>query len=180
MGSDDEIALLLSKVALGDQPAFRRLYDRTSAKLFGVCLRILKDRNEAEAVLQEAYINVWNKAGQFNPSKASAIAWLAAIARNRAIDVVRRRKPSGPDIDDALDIADPDVSPEQALVNKTEHQRVVDCLGELKQEHAQIVANTYLNGWSYAQCAEQADVPLGTVKTWIRRSLLALRDCLKR
>lgn len=180
MNKSDEIAELIARVAIGDQKAFRQLYDRTSSKLFGVCLRILKDRSDAEAVLQEVYVKVWHKSQQFAVGKAAGITWLASIARNRAIDAYRARKPSSVDIDEMFDLADGAPSPEAAAITNSENQRVNNCLDELDEKHAQIVKHTYLSGWSYQQAADYADVPLNTAKTWIRRSLLSLRDCLNR
>ncbi len=180
MSTNDEIAELISRVALGDQKSFRLLYDRTSAKLFGICLRILRDRNDAEAVLQEVYVKVWNRAGQYSAGKAAGITWLAAIARNQAIDLYRTRKAPALDIDEMYDLADKGPTPEESAVASSQYRQVSNCLEELDERHAMMVRQTYLNGWSYDQAARHADVPLNTAKTWIRRSLMSLRDCLKR
>lgn len=180
MAEKDEIAQLLSKVALKDENAFRVLYDRTSAKLFGICLRILKDRNEAEAVLQQVYITIWNKAGLYARGKARGMTWLAAIARNASIDVLRRTRPVAADIDDLPNLASADPSPESASMAQSEKAAIDRCLDELDQTHAKMVRHIYLEGWTYQQAADLAKVPLNTMKTWIRRSLLALRDCLSR
>ena len=180
MSSSEEIGLLISRVAMGDRDAFRMLYDRTSAKLFGVCLRILKDRAEAEDVLQDVYVKVWNKADRFATGRASGIAWLAAIARNQAIDRYRARKPASLTVEEIDDVEDGMPSPEASAVAADETRRVNACLEELDPNHASAVKRTYLNGWSYQEAADELGVPLNTVKTWIRRSLLSLRDCLNR
>ncbi|HFC04497.1 MAG TPA: sigma-70 family RNA polymerase sigma factor [Rhizobiales bacterium] len=180
MSKKDEIAELISRTALGDQKSFRLLYDRTGAKLLGVILRILKDRNESEAVLQEVYVKVWNKADQYSSGRAAGITWLAAIARNQAIDVIRSRKAPTLDIEEIYDLADNAPTPEENAVSGSQNRQVQNCLDELDERHAMMVRQTYLNGWSYDQAARHAKVPLNTAKTWIRRSLLALRDCLKR
>lgn len=180
MTSKDTIAELISRVALRDQKAFKELYNSTSAKLLGICLRILKDRNESEAVLQEVFIKVWNKSDQFSKGKAAGMTWLAAIARNQAIDVYRAQKPGGVDIDEIHDLSDKAPTPEDNAIAKSDRLKIDKCLKELDEAHAMIVKNTYLNGWSYKEAASFAGVPLNTAKTWIRRSLLTLRDCLKR
>ena len=175
-----EIERLISRVALGDRDAFRTLYDRTSAKLFGICLRILNDRQEAEDVLQETYVKIWNKAASFASGRASPIAWLAAIARNQAIDRVRARKPLAEDEAVLETVPDGTPSPEDVALSADENRRITDCLAELDVKHAAAVTRTYLSGWSYREAADELQVPLNTVKTWIRRSLLALRECMNR
>ena len=176
----DFIAEHISRIALGDHEAFKQLYDRTSSKLFGICLRILTDRADAEDVLQEVYVKVWNKADRFSTGQAGGIAWLAAIARNQAIDRLRSRKPASDDLGTAGDLADDAPSPEAAAVAADENRRASDCLDELDVKHATAVKRTYLAGWSYREAADELGVPLNTVKTWIRRSLVALRECMNR
>ena len=180
MNQTDEIADLIARVALSDQKAFKVLYERTSAKLFGICLRILRDTNDSQAVLQDVYVKVWHKADSFSAGRARGITWLAAIARHTAIDEVRARKPASLAIDEMYDLADKNPGPEDSIIAASEHRRVIDCLDELAQEHAAMVRQTYLNGWTYQQAADYAGIPLNTAKTWIRRSLLSLRDCLQR
>ena len=180
MHPSEEIERLISRVALGDRLAFRTLYERTSAKLLGICLRILNDRQEAEDVLQETYVKVWNKAGSFATGRASAIAWLAAVARNQAIDRARARKPAAEDESVMEAIPDNTPSPEDVAVSADENRRIADCLDELDGRHAAAIKRTYLSGWSYREAAAELQVPLNTVKTWIRRGLLALRECMNR
>lgn len=180
MSPIEDIANLISRTALQDRAAFQELYQRTSAKLFGVCLRILNDRGEAEDVLQEVYVKIWNKADHFATGRASGIAWLAAIARNQSIDRLRARKPAS-EPETALEtVASDEPSPEEAVMTGSENQRIANCLQELDERHAAAVKRTYLSGWSYQQAADELGVPLNTVKTWIRRSLLALRECMNR
>ncbi len=180
MAPSDPIAELISRTALQDRAAFQRLYERTSAKLFGVCLRILNDRPEAEDVLQEVYVKVWNKADRFATGRASGIAWLAAIARNQAIDRLRARKPASEQDHVLAEVPSDDPSPEEAVISGSENRRIEACLEELDERHAAAVKRTYLAGWSYQQAADELGAPLNTVKTWIRRSLLSLRDCMNR
>jgi len=175
-----EIEGLIARVALRDRAAFRQLYDQTSAKLFGVCLRILNNRNDAEDALQEVYVKIWNKADRFARGRASGIAWLCAVARNQAIDRYRSRKPLSEDIMQREDITDDTPSPEASAVTNDDTRRLNTCLQELDKKHAAAVKRTYLSGWSYQDAADELGIPLNTAKTWIRRSLLALRDCLNR
>jgi RNA polymerase sigma-70 factor (ECF subfamily) len=173
------LAAALQRVAQRDPRALEEVYKRTSAKLFGVCLRILNDRAEAEDVLQDVYITVWNKAGQFEMSRASPITWLAALARNRAID--RRRATGGRSFttdDAALDIPDPNPSALGALEESEDAARLQACIGELEPEHADAIRTAFFGGLTYEALAQKIGAPLGTVKGWIRRSLLKLRACL--
>jgi RNA polymerase sigma factor (sigma-70 family) len=177
-----QLAAALSRVAGGDRAALQLVYRDTSAKLFGVCLRILRDRGEAEDVLQDVYMTVWRRADTFDPDRASPITWLVAIARNRSIDRLRagansrRMQP----IDDALDVRDSAPSALAQVESGQEHRRLMDCLGELEPRHAAAIRAAFLDGATYEELAERVAVPLGTMKSWIRRSLMRLRDCLER
>ncbi len=174
-----DLSDLIVKVSLGDRLAFRLLYDRTSAKLFGISLRILKDRAAAEDCLQDVYIKIWQNASKYTASDYSPIAWLAAIARNESIDRIRARKPMSSDIDEALDIASSDLDPEATLVSGSEMGRIENCLRKLKPDHAAAVRAAYLDGFSYQDLASRFEQPLNTVRTWLRRSLISLRECLQ-
>lgn len=180
MTGSQDIEMLIACVALRDRKAFRQLYDLTSAKLFGVCLRILKNRNDAEDTLQEVYVKIWNKGDRFAQGRASGIAWLAAIARNQAIDHYRSRKPVSDDITEREDIPADLPTPEASAVTNDDNKRLNDCLNELDENHAVAIKRTYLGGWSYQDAADELGIPLNTAKTWIRRSLLMLRDCMNR
>ena len=179
MGSDTaEIANLIARCALRDRGAFRDLYGRTSAKLYGVTLRILRDRSEAEEALQEVYVKIWQRADKYVPGGYSPISWLVAVARNHSLDVLRARKPQSDDIDMALDVADAGPNPEQATVDRAERSRIDNCLGQLDDEKADAVRGAYLDGYSYEELSARHNVPLNTMRTWLRRSLLKLRECL--
>lgn len=173
-----EIAELISRCALRDRNAFRDLYGRTSAKLFGVVLRILKDRAEAEEALQEVYVKIWQRADRYVQGGYSPISWLVAVARNHALDILRARKPVSDDIDLALDIADGGADPEQATIDKGERGRIEACLATLEPDKADCVRGAYLDGFTYEELAERHGVPLNTMRTWLRRSLIKLRECL--
>lgn len=174
------IADLIGRVALGDRGAFRELYQRTSAKLFGVTLRILRDRAEAEEALQEIYVKLWHRADRYVPSGTSPISWLVAVARNHCLDILRARRPVADAIDVALDIADAAPDPEENAVASGERMRIDICLGELDPDRAEAVRGAYLDGLSYEELASRFAVPMNTMRTWLRRSLMRLKDCLTR
>ena len=177
----DDVSRLIQRTGLKDRAAFDQLYTRTSAKLFGVCLRILNDRSEAEDALQDVFIKIWRKADSYAVSELSPITWLVAVARHQAIDRIRRRKPRTAELDDAVEIADerqPD--PEAQVIATGQKQKLDGCLGELELDRAAAVRGAYLDALSYAELAQRHDVPLNTMRTWLRRSLMKLKDCLRR
>ncbi len=173
-----DIADLIARCALRDRAAFRDLYGRTSAKLYGVALRILRDRAEAEEALQEVYVKIWQRADRYVPGGYSPISWLVAVARNHALDMLRARKPRSEDIDMALGVADAAPDPERIAVDRSERARLDDCLGRLEDDRAEAVRGAYLDGYSYEELASRHEVPLNTMRTWLRRSLMKLRECL--
>ena len=175
----DETSALLARIALRDRQAFDRLYQSAAPKLFGVCKRILIEKSEAEDALQEVFVKIWTRADRFAQSEASAMGWLCALARNHAIDRVRaRRKPHAP-IDDAFDLADDAPGPEKAAINAGEGRRIDRCMGELEAQKAEAVRAAYIEGRSYEELAARFKTPLNTMRTWLRRSLLKLRECLE-
>jgi RNA polymerase sigma-70 factor (ECF subfamily) len=178
MEATADIAALISRCALRDREAFRALYGRTSAKLFGVCLRILRDRSEAEEALQEVFVKVWQRADRYVQSGYSPISWLVAVARNHCLDMLRARKPAGDEIDAALEVADSAPGPEQSALDSGERARIERCLNALETDKAAAVRGAYLDGFSYEELAGRHGVPLNTMRTWLRRSLLKLRECL--
>ncbi|WP_319498778.1 sigma-70 family RNA polymerase sigma factor [uncultured Cohaesibacter sp.] len=175
----DPISDLILRVALRDRSAFSALYEATSAKLFGICLRVLKDRAEAEEALQEAYVKVWNNASRFSITANSPISWLAAIARNNAIDRLRARRPETVELDEEMGGADETPDPERLVMSRETGARISACLDELEANRADAVRGAYLDGYSYQELAEQFSVPLNTMRTWLRRSLMSLRKCLE-
>lgn len=176
--SQDDLSGLIARIALGDRVAFSSLYSQTSPKLFGVALRILKDRAQAEDAVQEVYVRIWRRAGSFRVGQASAMAWLVTIARNQAIDLIRARQPATLEYDDAPDVADSAPDPEARAVSSSESRRIDGCLGELEADKAAAVVAAYVEGLSYLELAEQYAVPLNTMRTWLRRSLIKLRECM--
>ena len=175
-----DISKLIVRTSMKDRVAFDLLYRQTSAKLFGVCLRVLNDRADAEEALQEVFVKIWTKADRFAASDLSPVSWLVAIARNHSIDRIRARPRPAMDIDAALDIADPAPGPETIAVAAGENERIHHCLDELEKDRAAAVRGAYLTGESYAELAERHGVPLNTMRTWLRRSLMKLRECLER
>ena len=172
---------LLGEVARGDAKAFERLYHATSAKLFGVCLRLVPDRGDAEDVLQEAYAAIWRKAAQYDASIASPISWLAMIAHNKAIDRLRSdaNTRNAVPIELALDVSD--ASPgAPALAEHAGEKRQLDrCLDKLEAQRRTLIRTAFFEGATYEELARRTDTPIGTVKSWIRRGLLQLRTCLE-
>ncbi|HWK68838.1 MAG TPA: sigma-70 family RNA polymerase sigma factor [Rhizobiaceae bacterium] len=175
-----DIGKLIVRASMKDRGAFDALYRQTSAKLFGVCLRVLGNRAEAEEALQEVYAKIWNKADRFAISDLSPISWLVAVARNHAIDRVRTRRGVAVGIEEAMDLADPAPGPEASAVAAGDSDRIHQCLEELDKDRAAAVRGAYLNGESYADLAQRHGVPLNTMRTWLRRSLMKLRECLER
>src|SRR3982074_383243 len=165
-----ELVWLIAAVATGDEAAFERLYAATRANLFGVVLRILRREDLAEEVIQEAYIKIWNRAGQFNPGRSSPITWMASIARNRAIDVVRKRtelsieeEPTA--IEGAAERPDPRTRREMT----EELKRLLECVGRLEPDRQKLVLLAYYNGWSREQLAAKFEPPRNIGKTLLRR-----------
>ena len=178
-----QLAAAIRRVAGGDRAALRLVYAETAAKLFGVCLRILNDRSEAEDVLQDVYLSVWRKASAFDEARASPITWLVAIARNRAIDRVRsggvartRRAP----LEAADTVPDPAPIAAETLEAVQENRRLYACLDELELKQSAAIRAAFIDGLTYEELAESQSVPLGTMKSWIRRGLAKLRACLER
>jgi RNA polymerase sigma-70 factor (ECF subfamily) len=147
----------------------------------GVCLRILKDRDDAEDVMQEVYVSVWRRAGSFDPARASPITWLATIARNRAIDRLRSRASRGSSapVEAILEMADERPDGFAVAAAKDEGARVHHCLSTLEGRAQEMIRVAFFEGLSYSDLAARAGVPLGTCKSWIRRGLQRLRDCLE-
>ncbi len=175
---DDPVADLLKKVAAKDRAAFRDLYKACSAKLFGVLMRILGNRAESEDALQEVFTRFWLRADRFDPEKGRAMTWMIAIARNHAIDRIRARPVETTDDDAVLSVQDHSQGVEASLVAKGEARRVLDCLQQLQPDRAQAVQGAYLGGLSYQQLADRHAVPVNTIRSWLRRSLMSLRECL--
>lgn len=180
MSSAQELVALLAAVAGEDRAAFAELYRRTSAKLYGICLRLLGSEAEAQDVLQEVYVLVWRKADRFDSSKAAAITWLATLTRNKAIDRLRGRRLASTDLDAASEVPDDRPSAFEVVGDAEDSARLGQCLDELDERARAMIRAAFLDGASYPELAEREQVPLGTMKSWIRRGLQRLRGCLER
>ncbi len=169
----------LEACAQGDAAALRALYERESRWLLGVALRIVRDRAHAEDVLQDAFVQVWSKAGSYQRTLGSARGWIYTVVRHRALDAARqlgREWPAGDDIEALSDLA----AQADGLHNAAPDQReaLEHCLAQLDPQRRACVVHAFVDGYTYAQIATALGAPLATVKSWIRRSLLTLRDCL--
>ena len=176
MTAAEELPDLLLAVAEGDRTAFATFYQRTSAKLFGVVLRILPERSMAEDAMQDAYAKIWRNAAAFDARRGSPITWAATIARNVAIDMRRRERPGGrvrhEDFDfDAMTDPSGGASAEDIATLRA-------CLDRLDPEQRALILAAYLNGESREELAERLGHPTGTIKSWLHRGLARLRGCL--
>ena len=184
MLTNEDLAALLPRVALGDRAAFEQVYRATCAHLLVLAFRILSNRERAEEVLQEAFVNVWHSAGGFNASVAGPMTWLINIVRNKAIDALRsgkaeRASTSALD-EDALAVAADEAQQPQALLDESlTRLRINGCMGELGASQRQALALAYYRGMVHTEIAEALRVPLGTAKAWVRRGLDKLRACLE-
>ena len=174
-----ELDGLISRIAMADRRAFDRLYSITSGKLFAVAMRMMKNRAEAEDVLQDAYVRIWQRAGSFRPGEGRSMSWLITITRNIAIDRMRVRVAPVAPIEMAQDGPDDGPTPETALAQSQSRARIDACLEELEAQRAEAVRSAYIEGWSYQELADRFDTPLNTIRTWLRRSLLRRRECME-
>ena len=175
------IVAALARIPGGDRAALQTVYRLTSAKLFGVALRILGEPSEAEDVLQEAYVTVWRKAGDFDAARASPMTWLIAITRNRSIDrlrATRQNRHTAP-IEAADDIADSGPAADSALEMSQDNARLHGCLDGLATHERSALRGAYFDGNTYEDLAARMRVPLGTMKSWIRRAMIKLKICLE-
>jgi RNA polymerase sigma-70 factor (ECF subfamily) len=185
---NQRLVTLLNRVALHDHAAFEELYQLTSAHLFGVAVRLMRKREAAEEILQDAFINVWQQAGRYAAGLSSPMTWLIFIVRNKALDRLRSGKrecdhtvPDTPECEsesaphEGIDHADP----ESLFVAATDKMMLNRCMGELDPAQRQSLALAYYDGLSHSELAAHLQVPLGTAKAWVRRGLDRLRKCLE-
>jgi RNA polymerase sigma factor (sigma-70 family) len=193
-----QLAAWLARAGLGDRAAFSALYEATSAPLFAVILRINRDRSQAEELLQDLFVSVWHAASSFDAARSQPMTWLATMARNRAIDSLRRQKAAIQTVSlHADDDADGDAEghrdaraglvertasdapgPMELLQHASEARALTGCIGQLSAVQQQCMALAYYQGLSYSEVAEHLAEPLGTVKSWVRRALMTLKECL--
>lgn len=183
---DQELMELLDRIAAREEPALKSLYDLTSARMFGLALRILGHKDWAEDVLQESYLHVWRGAGDYRATLSPPLAWLGLVVRSRALDFLRRRRAERLHVNEEFDetqqtLADTHERGPQQLAEASEQALVLhQCLQRLEQRQREVVSLSYLRDLSHGELAAQLQLPLGTVKTWIRRGLEQLRQCMTR
>jgi RNA polymerase sigma-70 factor (ECF subfamily) len=174
-----ELVWLLAAVAKGDRAAFERLYGATRAKLYGVVLRILRRHDLTDEVIQETYLKIWSSAAQFDPAMSAPITWMVTIARNRAIDIIRKRKEASIEEEpEAMEVASDTPDPLARRELTEELKRLLACMATLDEERRKMVLLAYYSGWSREQLAAKLNKPVNTIKTWLRRSLIEIRECL--
>lgn len=181
MASPEELAQLLARCALRDRQAFEILYRETSAQLFGLILRIVRDPDLASDVLQQGYLKIWDHAGDYRRDKAQAMTWMGAIVRNQAIDMIRRNA-HRPTVTDSVDelhwLADDAPNPQEVADQVYQGQALHECLDQLEEKQRRALWLAYFKGMTHEELAQYLDKPLGTVKSWVRRGLLRLKKCL--
>ena len=187
-----DLAAALARSVLGDRAAFKRVYDLSSGHLFAVILRIQRDRDLADELLQEVYVSAWKAAGSFDASRAQPMTWLTHIARNKAIDSLRRAQAqprteslhAADDDDDRPDaqarLVDEAPGPAALLERASDARQLGQCMEGLSAPQRQSVALAFFDGLSHAEVADQLRQPLGTVKSWVRRALMTLKGCLEK
>lgn len=176
----DPLANLLAATARGDRQAFAELYRLTRNRLYAITLALLRQQEAAEDVLQETYLAVWRTAGQYQPDRAPVLVWVMAIARHRAIELLRQRRRAAetnaePLAEEALQVPDPQVP---LSVDHLAHA-IQECLRRLSAVQYQAISLAFFHGLSHEELAARLKTPLGTVKSWVRRGLLQLKGCLE-
>ncbi len=176
-----QLAELLAQCSLKNHNSFNRLYKLTAAKLYGVALRILRRQDWAEEVLQECYVNIWNHAGDYAMAKSAPLTWMTSVVRNRCLDWLRRPRTeaTGEQYDVAVEAWQDDApGPMEQLMASTEAAALARCLQQLEAKQRQSIMLAFFNGLSHSELASHMKLPLGTVKTWVRRGLERLKGCL--
>lgn len=177
---DDPLRPLLLRIAAQDRAAFRSLYAECASKLLGILIRMLGQRADAEDALQEVFTRVWLRAAKFDPERGAAEAWLVTMARNLAIDRLRARAPLADGDDGLAVIADHAPRADQRLEAQGQARQIKTCLDQLDPDRSAAVKSAYLDGVSYDDLARRFDVPLNTMRTWLRRGLISLRECMEK
>ena len=183
---DSQLIALLDRVALADESALKELYGMTSSKLYGVAVRVVTNREWAEDVLQEAYLNIWKIAGTYKATLSPPMAWMGLLVRSRGLDFLRRRASDRADrmqeLDDVIidTVAGNSPNPMDTTQASEQAWALHQCLSQLENKQREVVSLAYLRDLSHSELAQQLRLPLGTVKTWIRRGLDQLRGCMEK
>ena len=165
----EQLETLLRQAAEGDMLAFRQLYDESAGRLLAITTNILRDSQAAEDAVQEAMLRIWRNAARYDPGKGAPLAWMGVIARNAALDMMQRRPAAESlEVTDTLELATPAIEPPDAYLRQ--------CLGRLPPEQARAIVMMYTYGLSHSELAEKMAVPLGTVKSWVRRGMISLKE----
>lgn len=173
-----DAAELLARIARDDRAALRMLYQQQSVRLFGVAMAVLRDRDAASDAVHDGFVKIARRAAQFDPERGAAEAWLASVIRHAALDIARRRGREIPTDDASLGDTPVEAGQLDALAADEDGARLRDCLARLPEKNRQGILLAFVHGLSHPQVAARLDMPLGTVKAWIRRGLLTLRECL--
>lgn len=177
--AQEKLEKLLQAAAKGDKTAFRDVYNATSAKLFAVAVRILKRADLAEDVMQDAYLKIWDAAPNYSPELGSPVGWMVAITRNRAIDVLRKRvEVHVDDENERSEQADDAPDPFELTAQSNELKALLGCMGNLRPQQRQCLLMAYYYGYTHEEIADRMKKPVGTIKSWIRRSLVRVQECL--
>lgn len=176
---DATVASLLYDVVEGDRRAFAMLYEAAAPKLYGVCLRICRSKELAEDALQDAFVHIWRQAERYDEERGTAMAWMSAIARNRAIDVLRRRGRDGRGSDAGVQALDTMADPRAVADGGVDVIALARCMDRLDARGQELVLLAYFEGWTREELAERMGSPVGSVKTWLRRGLATLKSCLE-
>ncbi|WP_394789025.1 RNA polymerase sigma factor [Rhodoferax sp.] len=186
LNPDAELMALLDRVAARDETALKVLYEHTSSKLYGLAVRVVSNREWAEDVLQEAYMTIWRAAGDYRASLSPPMAWMGLIVRSRGLDFLRRRNTQRGKLtqeldDDLADTLEGDaINPMDTAQASQQAVALHQCLSRLDNKQREVVSLAYIRDLSHGDLARQLQIPLGTVKTWIRRGLDQLRLCMAR
>ncbi len=181
---DDELMALIDRVAARDELALKALYDQSSGKLYGLALRIVRNKEWAEDALQDTFLQIWRTAPDYRASLSPPMAWLGMIVRSRSLDLLRRRKAEREHLTDEIDEAMADTlegdspNPLDTSLASQQAWALHQCLDKLENKQREVVSLAYLRDLSHGELAKQLRLPLGTVKTWIRRGLEQLRQCM--
>lgn len=180
MEDSADLAALLSRVALGDRTAFARLYQAISSHLYGALLRILKQESLAEEALQDVFLKIWQGAGNYRAERGAASTWMYAIARYRALDMLRQARNFNHESEELLELADKAPGPMDLAFAAVKSTALRKCLEELQTAQRDCLMMAYCEGYTHEEVSAHLGSPLGTVKSWIRRGLESLRKCLDR
>ena len=181
---DEQLMALIDRVAERDESALKTLYDLTSGKLYGLSMRVVRNNEWAEDALQDTFLQIWRNAPDYRASLSPPMAWLGLIVRSRSLDLLRRRKAAREHLTDEIDetmadtMAGDSPNPMDTSLASEQAWALHQCLGKLENKQREVVSLAYLRDLSHGELAEQLKLPLGTVKTWIRRGLDQLRTCM--